>query len=82
MKVNIVSIGNSKGVRIPKSILEQCNFNNEAELEVENNKIVIKPLKKKIRQGWDKAFKAMHERKEDVLLLDDSLDIEMKNWDW
>jgi len=82
MKVNIVSIGNSKGVRIPKSILEQCNFNNEAELEVENNKIVIKPLKKKIRQGWDKAFKAMHERKEDVLLLDDSLDIEMKNWEW
>ena len=82
MKVNIVSIGNSKGVRIPKSILEQCNFNNEAELEVENNKIVIKPLKKKIRQGWDKAFKAMHERKEDVLLLDDSLDIEKKNWEW
>jgi antitoxin MazE len=82
MKVNIVSIGNSKGVRIPKSILEQCNFNNEAELEVENNKIVIKPLKKKIRQGWDKAFKAMHERNEDVLLLDDSLDIEMKNWEW
>jgi antitoxin MazE len=82
MKVNIVSIGNSKGIRIPKSILEQCNFNNEAELEVENNKIVIKPLKKKIRQGWDKAFKAMHERKEDVLLLDDSLDIEMKNWEW
>ena len=82
MKVNIVSIGNSKGVRIPKSILEQCNFNNEAELEVENNKIVIKPLKKKIRQGWDKAFKAMHERKEDVLLLDNSLDIEMKNWEW
>jgi len=82
MKVNIVSIGNSKGVRIPKSILEQCNFNNEAELEVENNKIVIKPLKKKIRQGWDKAFKAMHERKEDVLLLDDLLDIEMKNWEW
>jgi len=82
MKVNIVSIGNSKGVRIPKSILKQCNFNNEAELKVENNKIVIKPLKKKIRQGWDKAFKAMHERKEDVLLLDDLLDIEMKNWEW
>ena len=82
MKANIISIGNSKGVRIPKSILEQCNFNDEAELEVENNKLVIKPVKKKIRKGWDKAFKLMHERKEDTLLVDDLLDIEMKNWEW
>jgi antitoxin MazE len=82
MKVNIVSIGNSKGIRIPKSILDQCNFNKEADLEVEHNKLVIKPVKKKIREGWGNAFKLMHERKEDVLLLDDSLDIEMKNWEW
>jgi antitoxin MazE len=82
MKVNIVSIGNSKGIRIPKSILDQCNFNKEADLEVEHNKLVIKPVKKKNREGWDNAFKLMHERKEDVLLLDDSLDIEMKNWEW
>jgi antitoxin MazE len=82
MKVNIVSIGNSKGIRIPKSILDQCNFNKEADLEVEHNKLVIKPVKKKNREGWDNAFKLMHERKEDVLLLDDSLDIEIKNWEW
>jgi antitoxin MazE len=82
MKVSIVSVGNSKGIRIPKSVLEQCNFNNEAELQVENNKIVIKPVKKKIREGWDKAFKLMHDRKEDALVLKDSLDIEMKNWEW
>ncbi len=82
MKVNIVSIGNSKGIRIPKSIIDQCNFIDEAELEVKDGKLVIKPIKKKIRAGWDKTFKLMHERKEDVLLLDDSLDIEMKNWEW
>jgi antitoxin MazE len=82
VKVNIVSIGKSKGIRIPKSISDQCNFNKEADLEVEHNKLVIKPVKKKIREGWDNTFKLMHERKEDVLLLDDSLDIEMKNWEW
>jgi len=82
MKVNIVAIGNSKGIRIPKSVLDQCKFNKEAELEVENNRIIIKPLAKKSREGWDGAFKLMHECKEDVLLLDDSLDIEMKNWEW
>ena len=82
MKINIISIGNSKGIRIPKSILDQCNFNKEAVLEVEHNKLVIKPARKKVREGWDNAFKLMHERKEDVILLDDSLDIEMKNWEW
>ena len=52
------------------------------EPEWENNRIVIKPVRKKVREGWDKAFKSMHERKEDVLLLDDSFDIAMKNWKW
>ena len=82
MKVNIVSIGNSKGIRIPKSILDQCDFNREAELEVQNNKLVIKPVKRKVREGWDRAFKLMHERKEDVLAVNDSLDLEMENWEW
>ena len=82
MKVNIISIGNSKGIRIPKSILDQCDFNKEAVLEVEHNKLVIKPVKKNIREGWHNAFKLLHERKEDALLLVDSLDIEMKNWEW
>jgi len=82
MKVNIISVGNSKGVRIPKSVLEQCHFHKEAELEVENNKIVLKPVRKKVREGWAKAFKAMHERAEDAPLVDDSLDVEMKNWEW
>jgi len=82
MKVNIVSIGNSKGIRIPKSILDQCNFNREAELEVQNNKLVIKPVRRKVREGWDKSFKLMHERKEDVLAVNDSLDLGMENWEW
>ena len=82
MKVNIVSIGNSKGIRIPKSVLEQCNFDKGAELEVENNRIVIKPVRTKAREGWDKAFKLMHDRKEDALLLDDSLDSETLKWEW
>ena len=82
MKVNIVSIGNSKGIRIPKSILDQCSFDREAELEVQNNKLVIKPVRRKVREGWDKSFKLMHARQEDVLAVNDSLDLEMENWEW
>ncbi len=82
MKVSIVSIGNSKGIRIPKSILGQCDFNDTAELEVLNNTLVIKPLKKKAREGWARAFSKMHERRDDLLLLDDSVDSDMKDWEW
>ena len=81
MKVNIVSIGNSKGIRIPKAILEQCHFSKAAELEVRDDEIILKPIKKP-REGWDKAFKLMHERKEDSLIIPDAVDIEMKDWKW
>ena len=81
MRVNIVSIGNSKGVRIPKAILEQCSFNKEAEIEVQNNRLIIKPVRK-IREGWANAFKLMHDKKEDALLINDTVDLEMSNWEW
>lgn len=81
MRVNIISIGNSKGIRIPKSILEQCSFNKEAEIVVKDNVLVIKPVKKP-RRGWDRAFKMMHEKKEDKLLISDNIDTETIRWEW
>jgi antitoxin MazE len=82
MKVNIISIGNSKGIRIPRAILEQCNLNDEALIEVKNKVLLIKSAEKKPRKGWDKAFKSMHNRKEDSLFIDDTVDIELKDWVW
>ena len=81
MRVGIISVGNSKGIRIPKAILEQCRFNKEAEMEVQGNVLLIKPVKK-VREGWDKSFQLMHERKEDALVINDALDAEMENWEW
>lgn len=82
MKVNIVPIGNSKGVRIPSTVLRQCNLYEQVELEVQNNKIILKPLKHKAREGWDDAFRLMHEQKDDALLFDESVDSDMKDWEW
>ena len=81
LKVNIISIGNSKGIRIPKILLEQVHLNKEADLVVEGAKLVIRPVRK-TREGWDKAFKSMHSRKEDALFIEDSVDLEMKDWEW
>ncbi len=82
MKTNLVPIDNSKGIRIPAAILKQCNIENQVELEVKKNKIVLKPVKAKPREGWDSAFKLMHERKEDMLLIGEAIDTKMEDWEW
>ena len=55
MKVSIVAIGNSRGVRLPKAVLEQVGLGDEAELSVENGCIVISP-ERAPRRGWAGAF--------------------------
>lgn len=82
MKANIVSIGNSKGIRIPKVLLKQFDFNDQVDLEIEKDGIVIKPVKGKTREGWDSAFRLMHERKEDILLIDEKTDFDVEGWEW
>ena len=82
MKAKVVPIGNSKGIRIPKVVLEQCAIENEAIMEVEKGRIIIMPAKKSPRQDWEQAFKEMHAREDDVLLIDDDLDLAVGDWEW
>lgn len=46
MKTKIIQIGNSKGIRIPKSVLDQCNFSEDVRIEVQNKKLVVYSEKK------------------------------------
>lgn len=82
MKAAVIQIGNSKGIRIPKTVLAECQIEDEVDLLVEDNKIIITPFKNKPRMGWEDQFKAMAERKEDELLIPDSIDLETKDWEW
>ncbi len=68
MKTKIIKIGNSKGIRIPKAILEQTELDEVVELEILEDHIIIRPIRKS-RQGWNKAFKKMGECKDDQLLV-------------
>ena len=52
MQVNIRSLGNSKGILIPKPILEQTGLQDVAELRVHNGVIEIRPVKRNPREGW------------------------------
>jgi antitoxin MazE len=82
MVTKIVSIGNSKGIRIPSAILKQCNITDTVELEIHLGAIVIKPIKHDYRVGWGEAFKLMSKRGQDKLILDESIDAEFNDWEW
>lgn len=82
MKTQIIKIGNSKGIRIPKPLLEQSNLDGEVELEVRDEGLLIKSSKKP-RATWAKAFKEMSENDEDEMLIEDSAtDFEREEWQW
>jgi len=70
MDISVIPVGNSKGIRLPKTILEKYNITDKIELILEKDYIILKP-KTQPRQGWDKAFKKMHEKGEDNLLISD-----------
>jgi antitoxin MazE len=70
MEIAIVQIGNSKGIRLSKTILEKYDIKDTVEVILEKGFIVLKP-KATPRKGWEKAFKKMHERGDDNLLIND-----------
>lgn len=55
MRVDIVPIGNSQGIRLPKSIIEQCGFQKTVEMEIVDHKLVIQSSHQ-VRRGWKEAF--------------------------
>ena len=80
MIIDIVQIGNSQGIRIPKAILEECGINKKIDLEVKGHTITIKPVE--VRKGWEEAFKEMRSKGDDTLLIEDSTDIDNGGWEW
>ncbi|MFN5182673.1 MAG: AbrB/MazE/SpoVT family DNA-binding domain-containing protein [Bacteroidota bacterium] len=70
MDISLIPIGNSKGIRLSKTILEKYNIQDTVELILEKGYIILKP-KSKARKGWDKAFKKMHENGDDKLIVSD-----------
>jgi antitoxin MazE len=57
VKVAIIPVGNSRGLRLPKAVLDQCRFTDAAELTVEDGRIVLTPITAP-RAGWAEAFAA------------------------
>jgi antitoxin MazE len=70
MEANIIKIGNSRGIRLSKVILEKYQIGEKVEIILEDNQIILKPIKAPL-EGWAEAFKKMHMVGDDQLLIPD-----------
>lgn len=75
MEISIIKIGNSRGLRLTKAILDRYNIKDSVEIIFEKGQIILKPISEP-RKGWDKAFKKMHQNGDDQLLMNDVFDDE------
>jgi antitoxin MazE len=67
VRASIVRIGNSRGLRIPKALLDQCGIEDAVDLTVEPGQLVLRPIRR-ARAGWAEAAAAMAARGDDRLL--------------
>lgn len=81
MRSRIVRIGNSQGIRIPKPLLEEAQLKDAIEITVEDGALVIRPSKRRAREGWAEAAREAHAAGEDALL-DDYTPLESDDSDW
>jgi antitoxin MazE len=80
MEVTVIKIGNSRGIRLSKTLLERYNIRDTVDLILEKGQIIIKPLSRP-RKGWDKAFMEMNANGDDKLLINDIFEDEnIEEW--
>ena len=83
MRIELVRIGNSRGIRIPKPLIEQCGFGDTVELSVEQDRLIIAP-QRPARQGWKQAFAAAGPSAQDPSPLEaiPANEFDAEEWTW
>ncbi len=81
-KAHVVRIGNSRGIRIPKVLLEQLEIGDEVEMSVRRGGLTIRPARRP-REGWADAFRQMAAHRDDRLLDQPApTKWQAKEWEW
>jgi len=66
-KTRIIRIGNSRGIRVPKLLLDRADLPEEVELRAEPGRLVVSAAVRP-RAGWAAKARSMHQRGDDMLL--------------
>ncbi len=82
MKTRLVRVGNSRGVRLPKPLIEEAGLTDEVELRARDGAIVIARVAR-VRSGWADAARRMRERDDDLLLdVPTPTRFDKREWRW
>lgn len=77
METSVIKIGNSKGLRLSKTIIEKYNIKDKVEMILEKGRIILRPVDQP-RKNWEREFRKMSENGDDELLIPDVFE----NEDW
>lgn len=80
MKSRLVRIGNSRGLRLPKALIEEAGLNEKVELRVHNGAIIISPVRVS-RSGWAEAARKLA-KKGNASLLDATTPTHFDEKEW
>jgi antitoxin MazE len=81
-RTRIVRIGNSRGIRIPKTLLEEAELPEEVELHAEPGRLVVEAVRH-ARKGWAAAAQRMRARSDDHLLDEPTATrFDAEDWKW
>jgi antitoxin MazE len=81
-RTRIIRIGNSRGLRVPKVLLEQAQLPEEVELHAEPGQLVVRGVRRP-RSGWADAARTMRERGDDRLPDEPtSTRFDEEEWEW
>jgi len=80
MKAKLVQIGNSRGIRLPKPMIEEAKLHDEVDVHVREGAIIITSSLNP-RSGWAESARQLQDRKEDGLL-DDSTATTFDETEW
>jgi len=82
VKTRLIRIGNSRGVRLPKPVIEEAGLEEQVELQVRGGAVVIRS-RRRPRSGWAEAARRMRDLDEDRLLdKPTSTRFDENDWRW
>jgi antitoxin MazE len=81
MKARLVRIGNSRGVRLPKAVIEQVGLDDEIELSVEDNRVIITAASPP-RSGWAAAARRLGAESRGLLDSPSLTRFDEDEWQW
>lgn len=81
MKTRLIRIGNSRGLRLPKPLIEEAGFKDEVEITLRDGALVVTSAEHP-RSGWGAAVKLLLERREGYVIENAPARFEEEEWEW